>query len=95
MASKKTGLYIGEAMKPASPALTALLASSDNFVMADLYTITLVGGSVLRYSAAPTVLNANGYTFVVGPNSSARRPKSLSVPRWTNSKSKFIPNQAI
>jgi len=67
MASKKTGLYIGEAMKPASSALTALLASSDNFVMADLYTITLVGGSVLRYSAAPTVLNANGYTFVVGP----------------------------
>src|SRR5215472_10066234 len=67
MASKKTGLYIGEAMKPASPALTALLASSDNFLMADLYTITLVGGSVLRYSAAPTALSVNGYTFVLGP----------------------------
>jgi uncharacterized phage protein (TIGR02218 family) len=35
--------------------------------MADLYTITLVGGSVLRYSAAPTALFANGYTFALGP----------------------------
>jgi uncharacterized phage protein (TIGR02218 family) len=35
-------------MKAASPALIALLESSDQFIMADLYTITLVGGSVLR-----------------------------------------------
>jgi len=54
-------------MRAASPALIALLASSDRFIMADLYTITLVGGSVLRYSAAPTVLFANGYTFALGP----------------------------
>jgi uncharacterized phage protein (TIGR02218 family) len=53
-------------MKPASPALIALL-SSDQFIMADLYTITLVGGSVLRYSAAPTALVVNGYTFGLGP----------------------------
>ena len=54
-------------MRAASPALIALLASSDRFIMADLYTITLVGGWVLRYSAAPTVLFANGYTFALGP----------------------------
>ena len=47
--------------------MIALLGSSDQFIMADLYTITLVGGSVLRYSAAPTVLIANGYTFALGP----------------------------
>jgi len=41
-------------MKAASPALIALLNSSTQLVMADLYTFTLVGGDVLRYSAAPT-----------------------------------------
>ncbi len=54
-------------MKAASPALVALLASSDQFIMADLYTITLIGGSVLRYSAAPTALTVNSYTFALGP----------------------------
>lgn len=54
-------------MKAASPALVALLSSINQFTMADLYTITLVGGSVLRYSAAPTALFANGYTFAIGP----------------------------
>ena len=54
-------------MKAASAAMIALLGSSDQFIMADLYTITLVGGSVLRYSAAPTALTANGCTFALGP----------------------------
>jgi len=54
-------------MKEAGPALIALLSSTNQFIMADLYTITLVGGSVLRYSAAPTALFANGYTFALGP----------------------------
>ena len=48
-------------MKEASPGLIALLSSTNQFIMADLYTITLVGGSVLRYSAAATALFANGY----------------------------------
>ena len=47
--------------------MIALLASSDQFIMADLYTITLVGGAVLRYSAAPTALTVNGFTFGLGP----------------------------
>jgi len=55
-------------MKPASPALIALLNSGEQFIMADLYTFTLVGGAtVLRYSAAPTPIAANGYVFAAGP----------------------------
>jgi uncharacterized phage protein (TIGR02218 family) len=54
-------------MKAASPALIALLQSSNQFIMADLYTITLVGGTILRYSAAPSAVTANGYTFALGP----------------------------
>ena len=55
-------------MKPASAALIALLNSSEQFIMADLYTFTLVGGAtILRYSAAPTPIVANGYLFAVGP----------------------------
>jgi uncharacterized phage protein (TIGR02218 family) len=54
-------------MKAASPALIALLNSSTQFVMSDLYTFTLVGGSVLRYSSAPTAIVANGFTFALGP----------------------------
>ncbi len=54
-------------MKAASPALIALLLNANQFIMADLYTITLVGGSVLRYSAASTTLFANGYIFALGP----------------------------
>jgi uncharacterized phage protein (TIGR02218 family) len=54
-------------MKAASPALIALLGATDQFIIADLYTITLVGGSVLRFSAAPTALIVNGNTFALGP----------------------------
>ena len=37
-------------------------------MMADLYTFTLAGGTtVLRYSAAPTAITANGYVFAAGP----------------------------
>jgi uncharacterized phage protein (TIGR02218 family) len=67
VASKKVNFYIGSVVKEASPALIALLSSANRFIMADLYTITLVGGSILRYSAAPTALFANGYTFALGP----------------------------
>src|SRR5690349_22243512 len=67
MAVKEDQFHFGTTVKLASPALMELLRSSDSFIMADLYTITLVGGSVLRYSAAPTALTANGYTFALGP----------------------------
>jgi uncharacterized phage protein (TIGR02218 family) len=54
MAAEKAHLYFGAAVKPASAALIALLNSSEQFIMADLYTFTLVGV-------------ANGYLFAVGP----------------------------
>src|SRR5246127_2482448 len=67
MAAEKAHLHLGTVMKPASTALISLLNSSEQFIMADLYSFTLVGGSVLRYSAAPTPLTANGQTFALGP----------------------------
>jgi uncharacterized phage protein (TIGR02218 family) len=68
LAVEKAHVYFGAAVKPASAALIALLNSSEQFIMADLYTFTLVGGAtILRYSAAPTPIVANGYLFGVGP----------------------------
>src|SRR5262249_8737102 len=67
MAIKEIDIHFGAFMKAASPALIALLASSDQFIMADLYTITLLGGMVLRYSAAPTAIAVNGQIFGLGP----------------------------
>lgn len=60
-------LHFGTPVRAASGALIALLGSSSTFIMADLFTITLLGGTVLRYSAAPTALVANGFTFALGP----------------------------
>jgi uncharacterized phage protein (TIGR02218 family) len=56
-------------MKPASSALIALLNSGQAFQMADLYTFTLSGGTVLRYSGAmtPVVDTSTGRIFVLGP----------------------------
>jgi uncharacterized phage protein (TIGR02218 family) len=68
VAVKKAHLHLGAVVKPASPALIALLSSGEQFIMADLYTFTLIGGAViLRYSSAPTPIVANGYLFAVGP----------------------------
>ncbi len=49
-------------MKPASGALQTLLATR-SFLAADLYTFTLVGGGVLRYTSFDTDVVANGFTF--------------------------------
>jgi uncharacterized phage protein (TIGR02218 family) len=67
VAAQEAHLYLGTVVKPASDALTALLNGSEQFIMADLYTFTLVGGSILRYSAAATALIVNGQTFASGP----------------------------
>jgi len=65
-------------VKPASAALIALLNSGEQFMMADLYTFTLAGGTaILRYSAAPTAIVANGHlSSLPARNSSARRRRS-------------------
>ena len=64
-------------MKPASPALIALLNTGIQFTMADLYTFTLAGGSVLRYSSAPTALVANGFSFALGPKFERSKTKTV------------------
>lgn len=53
-------------MRTASPALIALLATGE-FVMADLYTITLASGSVVRWSGADKEIEYGGNTWVLGP----------------------------
>jgi uncharacterized phage protein (TIGR02218 family) len=78
VAVEKTHLHFGAAVKAASPALIALLGSSEQFIMADLYTFTLVGGSVLRYSAAPTALTANGNYFALGPKFERSKTKVVT-----------------
>ena len=54
-------------MKSASPALVALLNSGADFQMADLWTITLRGGTIVRWSGADVALVSGGQTFVLGP----------------------------
>ena len=55
-------------MRQASAALIALLNSSAEFTMADLYTFTLLGSGVYRYSGAQTALtDSNGNFFSLGP----------------------------
>jgi uncharacterized phage protein (TIGR02218 family) len=44
-----------------------LLNSGADFQMADLWTLTLSGGSVLRWSGADVPLTANGNTYALGP----------------------------
>lgn len=64
-------------MKPASPALIALLNSATQFIMTDLYTFTLVGGNILRYSSAPTAVAANGFAFALGPKFERSKTKTV------------------
>jgi uncharacterized phage protein (TIGR02218 family) len=50
-------------MKAASPALIAYLNSGTQFLMADLYTLTLNGGYTVRYTGADMDLTAAGNLF--------------------------------
>jgi|SRR5579872_3671538 len=51
----------------ATTALTNLLNSGTDFVMADLYSITLSGGTVLNWSGAALPITFGGTTWVLGP----------------------------
>src|SRR5262249_42555386 len=59
----------GRAVKPASAALIALLNSSTAFIMADLWTFTLQGGTQYLFSggAAAITDQATGRMFALGP----------------------------
>lgn len=63
-------------MKSASAGLIALLNSGQQFMMADLYTISLVGGTTLRYTSADgdIVTGTNLLTY----------SDSFGSPNWTN-----------
>ena len=64
-------------MKSASPALIALLDSSQ-FIMADLYTLTTVTGVVARYTSYDMDLAVGGQVFdSQGPLLSRSRVRTL------------------
>jgi len=50
-------------MRPCSAALAAYLAANDTCVVADLYTVALASGEILRYSGWTTALKIPGTLF--------------------------------
>jgi uncharacterized phage protein (TIGR02218 family) len=64
-------------MRQASPQLIALLNSGQQFIMADLYTLTLQGGGTYRYSSGTTALTAGGSVFSLGPRFDRTRTKTV------------------
>lgn len=52
-------------MKPVSPELLTLL-NARQFFAADLWTITLSGGTVLRYCGGDADISANGFLYLAG-----------------------------
>jgi uncharacterized phage protein (TIGR02218 family) len=50
-------------MKTASPALIAYLNSGQEFIMTELYTITLIGGTVMRYCDADIDITYGANTY--------------------------------
>ena len=54
-------------MKSSNTALINFLYTTQSAVMADLYTITLNGGGVLRWTSADVPVTYNGNTFALGP----------------------------
>lgn len=54
-------------MRTLSSSLQTVLANGGPFVIADLYTITLADGTVLRWTSAQQPLTVGGYTYSVGP----------------------------
>ena len=54
-------------MKTASGTMIALLNGGQEFLIADLYTFTLNGGFIARYTGADAPLTVGGNAFAVGP----------------------------
>jgi uncharacterized phage protein (TIGR02218 family) len=54
-------------MKTASSALQTFLQTADGCEIVDLYTITLWGGTTVRWTAGDSQIVANGYNFLLGP----------------------------
>jgi uncharacterized phage protein (TIGR02218 family) len=63
-------------MKSASAAMDTLLATNGPFFMADLYTITLLSGTVLRFTSADVPLTVSGQTYLnTGPTLSRTKTR--------------------
>lgn len=71
-------------MRNASAATIALLATG-HFYLAEIYTITLAGGTVLRYSAAPTDITVSATTWSRTPLKFQRGNTKTSVGLQTDS----------
>ncbi len=54
-------------MRTISSALSTVLATGGPFVVADLFTITLTNGTVLRWTTGTSPITVSGNTFAVGP----------------------------
>lgn len=66
-------------MKAATYALTNFLRSSAAFIFAELYTVTLVSGTVIRWTNGPASITYNGNTYTaLGPLISRSRAKVTS-----------------
>jgi uncharacterized phage protein (TIGR02218 family) len=67
-------------LRPASPGLIALLNSSEQFIMADLYTLTLQGGGQLLYSGAASAISDQntGRLFALGPKFERSRTRLVT-----------------
>lgn len=55
------------AWETSAGALAAFLNSATQVYMADLFTVTLSGGTVIRYTSADTAVTVNGNTYAAGP----------------------------
>lgn len=65
-------------MKNVSSALQAFFLANTQFLMADLYTVTLTNGAVLAYTSADVAITWNGKTFTcMGPKITRDRIKTM------------------
>lgn len=65
-------------MKNVSSALQTLFSSNTQFLMADLYTITLTNGTVLTYTSADIGIVWNGHSYTcLGPKLTRDRIKTM------------------
>jgi uncharacterized phage protein (TIGR02218 family) len=69
-------------MKPATGTLATFLVNAKSLVYVDLYTITLNGGSVIRWCSGDLNVAYGGNTFTVGPiitDSGSRSRRGIQV----------------
>ncbi len=73
-------------MRPCTPALAAFLAANDSAVIADLYTLALTTGEVLRYSGGTTALTVPAAAFPAGSLNAGTTQTFALGPRFGRSK---------